>query len=326
MATGSKMQKEKLFIGVDLGGTNIKTGCFDDEMQLRASTSIPTEADQGPEFVVERIVDTIAESLKQCGASMDNVQGIGIGAPGPSNIKKGIILAAPNLPKFRNVPLRTMLAERTGKPVVFENDANAACYGEYVVGAGRGTDDMVFLTLGTGIGGGIIANGQLVHGVGDSAAELGHIIIKIDGRLCGCGQRGCIEAYASATQTVKRAVEAIEAGRASSLAVIHRSKGITAKDIYEQSAAGDALAKEITEENAKLLGILCVNLLHITEPQRIVFAGGMIAAGDLLLGRIRHYFNQYIWPLKPESLEICFATLGEQAGMIGTAALARGIS
>jgi glucokinase len=321
------MQKEKLFIGVDLGGTNIKTGCFDAEVKLLASTSAPTQADFGPEYVVDKIIETISQAVEQSGASMDQVQGIGIGAPGPSDLAKGIIVAAPNLPMFRNVPLRKMIIERTGKPTVLENDANAACYGEYVIGAGRGADDIIFLTLGTGIGGGIVTNGQLIHGYGDNAAELGHMIIEMDGRLCGCGQKGCVEAYASANSTVKRAVEAIEAGRTSTLAAIYRDKGkITAKDIYEQLAAGDALAKEITEGTAKALGILCVSLLHVTGPRRIVFAGGMIAAGDLLLSRIRHYFCQYIWPLKPESLEICFATLGEQAGMVGSAALARTIS
>jgi glucokinase len=321
------IKMEKLFIGVDLGGTNIKTGCFDSQMKLLASTSVPTQADLGPEFVADKIVETILQITRQGDTSMDAVQGIGIGAPGPADLAKGIILAAPNLPKFRNVPLRKMIIERTGKPAVLENDANAACYGEYVIGAGRGADDMVFLTLGTGIGGGIITNSQLVHGFGDNAAELGHVIIELDGRLCGCGQRGCVEAYASANSTVKRAVEAIEAGKPSSLAAIYRSTGqVTAKDIYQQLAAGDALAKEITEGTAKALGVLCVSLLHVTGPRRIVFAGGMIAAGDLLLSRIRHYFNQYIWPLKPESLEICFATLGEQAGMVGAAALAKTIS
>jgi glucokinase len=315
---------EKLYIGVDLGGTNIKIGCFDGEMKLLATTSVSTQADFGPEFVADMIVETIGHIIEQCSASMDAVQGIGIGAPGPADLTKGVILAAPNLPGFRNVPLRKMIIERTGKPAVLENDANAACYGEYVIGAGRGTDDMVFLTLGTGIGGGIITNGRLIHGFGDNAAELGHVVIEMDGRLCGCGQKGCVEAYASAKSTVKRAVEAIKAGRPSSLAEIHNAKGqITAKDIYEQLAAGDALAKEITDGTAKALGILCVSMLHVTGPRRIVFAGGMIAAGDLLLDRIRHYFRQYIWPLKPENLEICFATLGENAGMIGAAALAR---
>jgi glucokinase len=321
------MGQRKLYIGVDLGGTNIKTGCFDSEMKLLASTSAPTQADLGPEFVADKIAETISQVVKQCSASMSDVEGIGIGAPGPSDLKRGIILAAPNLSKFRNVPLRKMIRERIGRPVILENDANAAGYGEYVVGAGRGADDIVFVTLGTGIGSGIIANGQLVHGHGGNAGELGHTIIEVDGRLCTCGQKGCVEAYASATQTVRRALEAIEAGRASSLSAIYRNKGdITAKDIYEQSAAGDGLAKEITEGTAKALGVLCVNILHITEPQKIVFAGGMIAAGDALLSRIRHYFNQYIWSLKPESIEICFASLGEQAGMIGAAALARTIS
>jgi glucokinase len=317
----------KLFIGVDLGGTNTKIGCFNSDIKLLANTSVPTQADMGPEFVSNKIAETVLQVVKQSGGSIDDVQAIGIGAPGPADLKRGIMLAAPNLPMFRNVPLSMMISKRTGKPAILENDANAACYGEYVIGAGRGAEEMVFVTLGTGIGGGIVTKGHLVHGFADNAAELGHTIVKMDGRLCTCGQKGCVEAYASANQTVNRAVEAIEAGRASSLAAIYRTKGrLTSKDVYEQAAAGDAMANEITEVTAKVLGILCVNILHFTEPQKIVFAGGMIAAGDLLLSRIRYYFNQYIWTLKPENIEICFATLGEHAGMIGCAALAKTIS
>jgi len=321
-----RIDMRKLFIGVDLGGTNTKIGCFNSDMKLLANTSVPTQADMGPEFVANIIAETILQIVKQSGGSMEDVQGIGIGAPGPADLKRGIILAAPNLPMFRNVPLSMMISNRTGRPAILENDANAACYGEYVIGAGRGADEMVFVTLGTGIGGGIVTKGRLIHGFGDNAAELGHTVIQMDGRLCTCGQKGCVEAYASANQTVNRAVEALEAGKTSSLSAIYRDKGrLTSKDVYEQAAAGDTLAKEITEVTAKVLGVLCVNVLHFTEPQKIVFAGGMIAAGDFLLSRIRHYFNQYIWTLKPENIEICFATLGEHAGMIGCAALAKTI-
>jgi glucokinase len=276
----------EIFIGIDLGGTNIKIGCFDSELQ--------------------------------------DITAIGIGTPGPAKYSEGIIIKSTNMPKFKNVPICRMLNEKLGAPVVFDNDANVACFGEYVVGAGKGAGDMVFFTLGTGIGGGVISNGKLVHGCDENAAELGHIIIYPDGRRCNCGQKGCVEAYASADATAKRATEAVEAGSKSSLKKVLDEKGrITSKDVYEHLAAGDGLAKEITDGTAKALALTCISMLHITEPKRIVFAGGMIAAGEPLLARIQDFFNEYIWTLKKEPVEICFATLGEDAGIIGAAALAK---
>lgn len=315
----------EIFVGIDLGGTNIKIGCFDCELKLIRKTSMAIRAGHRAEVVVEKICETSEKLLADSGLSIEAVEAAGIGAPGPANIAEGIIISAPNLPQFRNIALRKMVSERLGKPVVFENDANAACWGEYVVGTGKGVKDMVFFTLGTGIGGGIISNGKLVHGFKDNAAELGHIIICMEGgRLCVCGQKGCVEAYASANSTAARATEALKAGASSSLKkVLDKNGEITCKDVFEHSAAGDILAKEITEGTASALGLLCVNVLHVTGPQRVVFAGGMIAAGDLLLSRIRHFFKQHIWPLKEETLEICFATLGEDAGIIGAAALAK---
>jgi glucokinase len=217
-----------------------------------------------------------------------------------------------------------MLKEKLGKPVVLDNDANVACWGEFVAGAGRDVDDMVFFTLGTGIGGGIISDGKLLRGSSGNAAELGHIIVNIDGRLCNCGQRGCAEVYASASSTAARATEAVQAGEQSSLKKVLEEKGeITCKDVYDHLAKGDKLAKKITDETAEALAVLCVNMLHCTEPERFVFAGGMIAAGEVLLDRIKYYFKQHIWKIKSEdSVEICFATLGEDAGIIGAAALA----
>jgi glucokinase len=230
------------------------------------------------------------------------------------------------MPAFKNVPIRQMLSDALNCPVVFDNDANVACFGEFAAGAGKGVDNMVFFTLGTGIGAGIISEGKLLLGSSGNAAELGHAIIYPDGRLCNCGQKGCAEAYASASNTAKRATEAVEAGKKSSLKILLEKKGqITCKDVYDHLKTGDKLAKKITDETAKVLAILCVNALHATEPQRIVFAGGMIAAGDILLNRIKDYFNEQIWNLKKETVEICFASLGEDAGIIGAAALAKQI-
>ncbi|MHC4752060.1 MAG: ROK family protein, partial [Planctomycetota bacterium] len=216
------------------------------------------------------------------------------------------------------------LNEKLGAPIVFDNDANVACWGEYAVGAGKGVKDMVFFTLGTGIGGGIVSNGELVHGCDENAAELGHMIIYPDGRPCNCGQKGCVEAYASADSTARRAAEALEGGAKSSLKKVLDEKGtITSKDVYQHLTSGDELAKEITDGTAEALAITCINMLHTTEPKRIVFVGGMIAAGDVLLNRIKDFFDKHIWTLKKETVEICFATLGEDAGIIGAAALAQ---
>ena len=208
--------------------------------------------------------------------------------------------------------------------MILENDGNSACYGEYAAGVGKDVKNMVFFTLGTGIGGGIISNGQLLHGSGDNAAELGHMIIHKGGRKCNCGQLGCVEAYASAASTARRATEAIQSGGESSLKnVLDENGQITCKDVYDHLKAGDELAKRITDETAEALAIVCVNMVHCTEPERIVFAGGMIAAGDALLGRINYYFRQHVWKIKDENVKICFATLGEDAGIIGAAALAK---
>ncbi len=318
------VMQNKNYIGIDLGGTNIKIGCLSADMQLLWKTSIPTDAQMGPSAVVDRIVDVIKESADKNHIPLDTIKAIGIGSPGPAKYSEGILIHCANLPKFTDVPINNLLKEKLGKPVILENDANAACFGEFVAGAGRNIKNMVFFTLGTGIGGGIISDGKLLHGRSGNAAELGHTIVTINGRLCACGQRGCAEAYASAAATAKRATEAIEAGEKSSLKTVLEKNGrITCKDVYEHLAGGDELAKKITDQTAEVLAVLCVNALHYTEPERIVFAGGMIAAGDVLLERIRYYFKQHIWKIKSEdNVEICFATLGEDAGIIGATALA----
>ena len=313
------------FVGIDVGGTNIKIGLFDAELKLLSKTSVTTDADMGPEVVIDKMAQTVKDLLAEAGLSLADIVAIGIGTPGPARYSEGVIIRSTNMPKFKNVAICKMLNERLGAPVVFDNDANVACWGEYVVGAGKGVEDMVFFTLGTGIGGGVVSSGELVHGCDENAAELGHMIIYPNGRNCNCGQKGCVEAYASADSTARRATEALEGGAESSLAKVLEEKGkITSKDVYEQLAAGDELAKEITDGTAEALALTCINMLHTTEPRRIVFTGGMIAAGDLLLNRIRHFFNQHIWTIKKEDkIEICFATLGEDTGIIGAGALAR---
>lgn len=312
------------YVGIDFGGTNTKLGLFDADIKLIERSSIPTDIDLECGALVDAMALAVKKLVSDAGISIDDVIAVGLASPGPAQYKKGIIEAATNIPKLVNVPIRDMLSSAVGKPVVFENDANVACWGEFAIGAAKDAEDMVFFTLGTGIGGGIVNRGKLLEGAGDNAAELGHLIIYPGGRKCNCGQRGCVEAYASATNTAKRAAEALEDGFPSSLKEVLDANGeITCKDVFEHSAKGDPLARETTEETARALAILCVNMLHTTEPKQIVFAGGMIAAGDALLSRIKHYFNENIWHLRKETVELCFATLGEDAGIVGAAALAK---
>jgi glucokinase len=312
------------YVGIDVGGTNIKIGLFDSELKLISKTSITTNAGMGPDIVINNMARTVEELISKAGLALEDIVAVGIGTPGPAKYSEGIIIRSTNMPKFKNVPICKMLSEKLGAPVVFDNDANVACWGEYTVGAGKGVKDIVFFTLGTGIGGGIVNDGELVHGCDENGAELGHMIIYPDGRRCNCGQKGCVEAYASADSTARRATEAIEAGAESGLKKVLNEKGkITSKDVYTHLAAGDKLAKDITDGTAKALAITCINMLHTTEPKRIIFSGGMIAAGDALLNRIKDFFDECIWTLKKETVEICFATLGEDTGIIGAAALAQ---
>ena len=313
----------KLYIGIDFGGTNLKIGIFNADMDLLAKANVPSGDDLTPDTVVKHMVVSSKKLLADNNLSFDDVCAVGVGCPGQMNLKEGLVLSAPNL-AFRNVPLRKILNDQFGKPSLFENDANAAAWGEFVAGSAKDVSDMVFFTLGTGIGGGIICEGKMIHGYTDEAAELGHIIVYPHGeRMCGCGQYGCAEAYASANSTAARANDALGDGDASSLQGIFRDKrSVTCKDVFNHAQSGDELATKVVDGTAETLGLLCVSMLHVTQPQRIVFAGGMIAAGNFLLEKIVDQFNRHIWTMKKESLEICFATLGEDAGIYGAAALA----
>jgi glucokinase len=313
-------------LGIDLGGTNIKIGCFDTDLTLIGKISVPTltKEDAKPEDIVEQFYSASIELLKQNTLTLNDVCAIGIGSPGPVDVKAGVVQAAPNFPLFRNVPLKDMVAERFGKPTILENDANAACWAEYVIGAAKGFDHMIAFTLGTGIGGGIVCEGKLIHGPIGGAAELGHLIVYPDGRPCPCGQNGCVEAYASANSTAARATEAVKKGTQSTLSELLQQNGeITCKDVFDHAEKGDNLANEIVDGTAKALAIVCTQMVNTTDPQCIVFAGGMIAAGDFLLDRIRKSYKHYIGSLFGKGdIKICFATVGEDAGIIGAAALA----
>jgi glucokinase len=312
------------YLGVDLGGTNIKSGVVDDHGQPLSSVSRPTEADRGPEVGLKNLVDAAHRAVDASGLGWDRIRGVGLGSPGTMDIHKGLLLEPPNLPGWNQWPIRDKLSEILGRPTIFQNDANAAAYGEYWVGAGRGTTTLVMFTLGTGIGCGIVESGRIIEGRHSHGAECGHIVIQMeDGRLCSCGQYGHLEAYASATALVKRAHEALQNGTPSSLHA-HLADGVlTAQAIDQAADAGDPLAVGLMHETARYLGVGATCLMHTIDPDIVVFGGGMIGAGMPFLEKIRSVIRQIAFPIPAKETRIEFARLGGDAGFIGAAGCAR---
>lgn len=230
--------------------------------------------------------------------------------------KAGVVVFAPNLSGWRDVPARDRLREALDRPVVLENDANAAAYGEFRCGAGRDVRNLVLLTLGTGIGGGIVLDGRLFRGPTDTGAELGHMVIRHGGRQCGCGNRGCLEACASAMAVVARMGERIEAGDPSALA---ERPDFTCRDVFEAAQKGDALAKRIVEETADYLASGITSILHILNPEMVVLTGGMMGAGDEFLNEVRRRVRETAFERASSACEICWSTLGGDAGILGAA-------
>jgi glucokinase len=242
------------------------------------------------------------------------------------DIPAGVILDPPNLRPWQNVPVRQFIHEHFGLPTAFQNDANAAAYGEFWAGAGRSVHSLVMFTLGTGIGGGIIVDERVLQGEHSHGAELGHMKIELTRpRQCGCGRYGCLEAYASAIAVVKRAAEALaeDGGRSVLHSVRARQGELTARDVFEAADQKDELAARIVEETAYYLAVGAMNAMHCIDPDMVVFSGGMIAAGDRFLERIRHHVRALAFPVPAARTEIRYALLGADAGFIGAAGCAR---
>ena len=310
-------------IGIDLGGTFIKAGIVDLDGKPLERESTPTEVDKGQKTVVENIRKAAEGIREKAGLSWDAILGIGIGAPGTLDIKNGVVLLSPNLPCLNEAPLRRLLQDSVPVPVVLENDANAAAWGEKWGGAGRGVSSLVMFTLGTGIGGGVILNDRVWHGDNDVAAEIGHMSIFADGVQCACGNHGCVEAYASATAMIRRMKEAVRAGKPSLLTdKINNNIDFLAKDIHDAALQGDKTAEAIIEETGRYLGVAATNMMHILNPAMIIFAGGMINAGDMLLTPIKEEVKKRSFPASREKCQIVFAKLGGDAGFIGAAGCA----
>jgi glucokinase len=309
------------YVGIDLGGTFIKFITLG--QTLRPGKVLQVATPQGPDAVIDRMIAGAREVMALNKLSSRQIGGVGVGAPGPLDFKRGIVIEMPNLPGFRNVAIRDRVMRGLGLPTVLENDANAAGFGEYLCGAGRNRGDMVLLTLGTGVGGGIVIGGKVIRGAHGVGAELGHVVVVPRGEPCGCGQRGCLERYCSATFIARRAAALIKGGRRSSLAKVLAAKGeITTRDINKARKAGDKLAAAVWDEGAYYLALGCVNICRILDPDRIVLAGGLVNAGADLMRPVLAHFNALHWKLAAPKTQIAIATLGSDAGVIGAAGVA----
>lgn len=320
------MSTPPFFVGLDVGGSAMKAGVVDDAGTPLASVTLPTEAHRGQEFGLARMGEAIREAARAAGLTMADVAAVGVATPGLMDIPAGVILDPPNLRPWKNVPVRDHIAAMFGKPTAFQNDANAAALGESWAGAGRGLASLVFFTLGTGIGGGIVLDGKVLEGRHSHGAELGHLKIEMTSpRQCTCGRLGCLEAYASAVAVVKRANEALDAAPGTStLHERRRAQGeLTARDVFDAAAAGDQLADRIVERTAYYLAVGTMNAMHTIDPDVVVFGGGMIAAGEGFLQRIRDHVRELAFPVPAERTLIRYAQLGTDAGFIGAAGCAR---
>lgn len=287
-----------LYLGIDLGGTNVKIGICTSEGEPRGSVSIPTEAERGPADAIERMAAAARKLMEKTGRA----RACGSGVPGPLDLERRTLFRATNMPGWINVPYPQLLGERLGMPTFMENDANCAAWGEYIAGAGRGTRSLVLYTLGTGVGGGIVICGELWVGASGAAGELGHMTIDPNGPLCGCGQKGCLEQYASATAVARR-----------------WGKG-NAKECFEAARRGDPEALAVVNWAAEALSMGLANMIHVLHPDVIVLAGGMSQAGDLLLGRVREGVRRRVFPVFVEKIRIESSQIpGDDAGWLGAA-------
>ena len=319
------MKQSVYFVGIDVGGSTIKGGIVDDNGKPLSGVTLPTEAARGQEHGLRQMAETIRQAVAAAGLNLHQIAAIGVATPGTMDIPGGLILDPPNLKPWQNVPVRQYIQDTFHLPTAFQNDANAAAYGEFWVGAGKEVHSLVLFTLGTGIGCGIVIGDLIIEGEHSHGAEVGHMKIEMTNpRQCGCGRWGCLEAYASATAVVKRTREALETSAQSALqAVLKQENELTARNVFDTAAKGDALARKIVEDTAFYLAVGAMNMMHTIDPDMVVFSGGMIAAGEPFLDRIRHHVRQLAFPVPAAKTQIRYALLGSDAGFIGAAACAR---
>lgn len=316
---------EKWLVGVDLGGTTTKLAFINYYGEIIHKWEIPTDNSEEGKNITINIAKAIDHKLEELDLNKDKIIGIGMGAPGPVNLATGVVYNTVNLGWKDNYPLKDLLEVETLLPVIIDNDANCAALGEMWKGAGNGAKDLVCVTLGTGVGGGVIANGDIVQGVSGAAGEIGHITsIPVGGAQCNCGKTGCLETIASATGIVRQALENLESGGEGALSQLYKEHGfITAKDVFDSARNGDETSLLVVNNTAMHLGLALANIANMLNPEKIVLGGGVSRAGDILLKPVISNFIKFAFPRVKESTVIDIATLGNDAGVIGAAWLAK---
>ncbi|MEH7610645.1 ROK family glucokinase [Gottfriedia acidiceleris] len=314
----------KMIVGVDLGGTSIKLALLTNNGEFIDKWEVPTDKSDSGKHIPKTITIAIEEKLKQMDKTKEEIAGIGIGAPGSVRLEDGLIFAAVNL-GWVNFPLKEILEKESGIPVIVDNDANIAAVGEMWKGAGNGAKDVVMVTLGTGVGGGVIVNGDVAHGISGSAGEIGHITVQLEnGVLCNCGKRGCLETISSATGIARIANEKLQnTTKETVLKEMSNGSPVTTKDVFEAYSNGDEVAEEIVNHVMRYLALVLAGVGNTLNPENIIIGGGVSNAGELLLKPLKKYFDEFAFTTVRHSTRLSIAKLGNDAGAIGAAYLVK---
>ncbi len=314
----------KKLIGIDLGGTTTKFAFIDQSGNILTKWRIPTDISNAGSNIVPNIVQSIANQMRKDDYNSNDFLGIGMGTPGAVDREKGTVVGAYNLGWEIVQPVGATISANLQLPVFIDNDANSAALGEFWKGAGYKAKDVVFVTLGTGVGGGVVTNGHLVHGINGGAGEIGHITVQPGGYLCTCGKRGCLEQYASATGVVRLAKDLAKqfTGKSRIIELIDSDEGLTSKMVFYLADNGDILANQIVDKVCSYLGLALSDVGNILNPENIIIGGGVSNAGNTLLQPTTRYFQENAFPSVRDSTKLKLAQLGNDAGVIGAASLA----
>ncbi len=314
-------------IGIDVGGTNVKIALVDDNGKIIYSNSVPTYAKMGYEYTVNNIKQAIKDLMKETNTTPSDIEGIGFDFPGQVDCKTGVVKLAPNIPGWVNVPIAQMIEDEFHIPTRIDNDVRCAALGELKFGAGRGCENFICITVGTGIGSGIVINGKVVRGATNAAGELGHIKLQMNGGpICGCGDTGCLEAFASGPAIVAMAQEYIKGGKSTKFREMAAVEGgeITPYMVAKAAEEGDPVAKRIFEIVGEYIGIGLTSVINLLNPERVIIGGGVAESGELLLGPIRKIIKERAMVVAGNAVEIVPAQLGNSAGVIGASMLIEG--
>jgi glucokinase len=311
----------EVIAGIDIGGTKIAVAVATPAGERIADFRLPTEVQISADSMVEKVSQAIAEKVE---TGKSRLAAIGVGCPGPLDVEKGLVMSPSNLLDWNNFPIVKLFQDRFDVPVVLENDANAAAVGEYVYGAGRGFKNIVYITISTGVGGGIIINGEILHGVGWGAGELGHTIVQPDGTPCNCGSKGCLETVCAGVHIARRARNRLANGEPSLMnEMVSNASEVTAKTVIEAARREDKVASEIWTETCRFLAVGIGNVITLIAPQVVIIGGGVASVGDMLFAPLKSFLPEFVSMVPLEKVAILPAELGGDSGVYGALALAK---